>query len=261
MKHGGLRFALAAVVLIFAPPSAVAGALKSEYIVSVRGFPVGTALLRAERGDGHYKVEFSARAAGLARLFSDIEVSAHASGLLAEDRPRPDGYGHVWVEDGETEKVQMRFKGRSVTEIGLDPPRERPQRYVPITREQKADVFDPVSAFLWPAPEGAVPSVCDRTLPLIDGKIRFDIELAFLREARFEPRGGERSQPAIVCSLRYRPVSGHRKNKKDDGFMREDAEAEVWMAAAGDGLVVPVRVEIDSRAGRVVLQARILEPD
>jgi len=249
---------LLALLLLYVPTHAEAGAISIEYSVSIRGLPVGTARLRSESADGRYDTEFSARVSGLARLFSDAEMSAHVTGDFDPDRPHPEEYGHVWVEDGETETVAMRFAGSAVTEISLDPARSRPERYAPVTEENKADVLDPVSAFLWPVAD-AGPESCGRTLPLIDGKHRFDVDLAFAREATFTPRNASASLPALVCSMRYRQISGHRINRKGGNFMTEDSEAEVWMAPAGDGILAPVQVSLQSRIGRVVLRATTFE--
>jgi hypothetical protein len=260
MTFGRLRLApLTFCALLVSASAASAGSLNVEYSVSIRGFPVGTALLAAEDADGGYSIEFSARVTGLARLFSDATMSGRAAGRFGPDRPQPDTYDHVWVEDGETENVTMRFAGTSVTDISLDPPRKRPERYVPITDAQTADVLDPVSAFLWPAPGGLTPEICARTLPLIDGKYRFDIDLAFARDETFSPDGTALSYPTIVCSMRYRQIAGHRIGRKGGNFMRADAPAEVWMAAAGSGLVAPVHIELQSRVGRIMLRAKTFE--
>jgi hypothetical protein len=259
MFLAGVPLALLALGLLCCPNPAEASALSIEYSVSIRGLPVGTARLRSESADGRYRTEFSARVSGLARMFSDAEMSAHAAGDIAPDRPHPDEYGHVWVEDGETETVAMRFAGTAATEISLDPPRKRPERYEPVTAADKADVLDPVSAFLWPVAGGAGPESCGRTLPLIDGKHRFDIDLSFARKATFTPRNATAALPALVCSMRYRQISGHRLNRKGGGFMREDSAAEVWMAPAGDEILAPVQVSLESRVGRIVLRATKFE--
>jgi hypothetical protein len=258
MNLARLPLSVLALLFLYGPPHAEAGALSIEYSVSIRGFPLGTARLKSESEDGRYETEFSARVSGLARIFSDAEMSAHAAGNLAPDRPYPEEYDHIWIEDGETETVRMRFAGSAVTEIGLEPPRRRPERYAPVTEADKADALDPVSAFLWPVAEDG-PESCGRTLPLIDGKHRFNIELAFARKATFTPRNASAPMPALVCSMRYRQISGHRLNRKGGGFMKEDSEAEVWMVPAGDGILAPAQVSLESRVGRIVLRAAKFE--
>lgn len=250
-----------ALSLLPAPGSAAARGIRIDYAVSIRGFPVGRAELRAEIAERRYHIAFSARVAGLLRLFSDAHTTAEATGVLGDDRPRPEDYSHIWVEDDEAETVTMRFAGDGVADIRLDPPRGRPERYVPMTAAHKANAVDLASAALWPTPDGVSPTTCNRTLPLIDGKRRFDVGFAFVRMESFATENGSRHRKAVVCSIDYRPISGHRRTGDEGGFLRPDGNMEVWLAALGEGIAMPVKVELSSRAGRVTLDATKLEVD
>jgi hypothetical protein len=257
MNFRPLTLAFLALAVAAPGDGAAAQSLEVGYAVSISGFPVGRAELRAEIHDRRYTVWFSGRISGLARLFSDARTEAQATGVIGDDRPLAEDYEHVWIEDGETETAGMHFSGRGVAEIELEPPLRRPERYVPLTAEHKADALDLVSAFLWPAPAGAAPEACDRTLPLIDGKRRFDIGFAFNRMESFAAGDGSRHRRAVVCAMHYRPVSGHRIDKKSDGFLTE-GDMEVWLSEAGNGLMLPVKVQLATKFGRAVLEVTTL---
>ena len=252
-------FAVAAIALAAPLPSipdADALSLAIDYSVSVRGFPVGRAHIRAETIEDRYAMSFSAGITGLARLFTQISTMAQATGVIGDDRLYAAEYMHTWTEDGETETASMRFAEAGVQEITLEPPIDRPERYVPVTAEHRANAVDPISAFLWPAPRGASEEACARTLPLIDGRRRFDIEAAFARMDSFSVRGGSRYYRAVVCTIRYRAISGHRADRPGSGGpIEEGGDMEVWLAEIGNGLIAPVRVQLMSRIGRVVMQA------
>ena len=256
-----LRPLAAAVIALSASlgsvPDAGALSLSIDYSVSVRGFPVGRAHIRAETIEARYAISFSAGITGLARLFTQIGTTAQATGTIREDRPYAAEYTHTWIEDGETETASMRFADAGVQDIALEPPIDRPERYVPVTAAHRADTLDPVSAFLWPAPAGTTADACARTLPLFDGKRRFDIEAAFARTDSFSVRRGSRYYRVLVCTIRYRAIAGHRADRPDDsgGPINEGGDMEVWLADTGDGLLAPVRVQLMSRIGRVVMQA------
>lgn len=251
--------ATALLVALFAlsgqAPEAASATIESSYSVSIRGFPVGRARLQATVGDNRYAIQFSGGVRGLARLFADIETTASAAGRLGGERLRPDRYSHVWVEDDETETVTMGFDDRGLRDVTLDPPRGHPERYVPLSARDKLGALDPLSAFLWPAPDGLAPEICDRTLPLMDGRRRFDIVLSFARRARFVTRDGSYSTEAIVCAFRYRQVAGHRAGRASGDSIIDSEDMEVWLATAAGGIAVPVRVQFHTRAGRIVLQA------
>ncbi len=263
MKQRPLTLALLAGILALAGPMGEAAArpLSIDYAVSIRGFPVGKMKLRAEIVERRYSIAVSGGITGLARFFADTRTSAEAIGLIGDDRPRAESYSHVWIEDKETETVAMRFEGRGVSEIALEPPRRRPERYVPMTAEDTADAVDLVSAFLWPAASGATPQTCDRTLPLIDGKRRFDIESAFVRMESFATRRSSLHHRAVVCSLRYRAIAGHRADKEGDNFLSMGDDMEVWLTSAGGGLALPVKVQLTTRFGRVVVEAIAFETE
>jgi hypothetical protein len=248
---------LVAAVGWIAPDGAAAETIRAGYGVSIRGFPVGSASLTAEIAGGRYSIAFSGGVRGLARLFSDAKTTAKVNGRIGTDRLEAETYSHLWTEDGETERVAMRFVKRGVAWIEA-PGRKHPERYVPLTPATNADALDLLSAFLWPV-AAFEPKLCDRTMPLIDGRRRFDIALSFSRQESFTV--GAETGNAIVCSFRYRPVAGQRIGAKNDASITDSDDAEVWMAPAGEELVVPVRLQFRTRAGRIVLKATDIAAD
>jgi Protein of unknown function (DUF3108) len=259
MRPVKLGLALISLALPLLPHAVTAGSLRTEYSVTVRGFPVGSAKLKANFDGSRYTIQFSGGIRGLARLFSDAETSAAAVGELGADRLIPSEYKHLWREDNETESVDMRFSGRKLADVSRDPPEQHPEHYVPLTNADKVDVLDPVSAFVWAVAGGVSPDICSRTLPLMDGKRRFDIDLSFSRMERFATRDRSFRGRAVVCSFRYRPVAGQRIGKTKGDTITGDGVMEVWMAPAGEGLAVPARLQIATRMGRVVMTATRFE--
>jgi Protein of unknown function (DUF3108) len=252
---GILPLAFALPFFLLASDAASAWTLFTEYSVKIRGFSVGRARLQAEFSDGRYTIQFSGGVTGLARLFSDAETSAAAVGDVGDDRLRPTEYKHIWKEDNETESVDLHFSGRSMTDVSIDPPREHPERYVPLTKANTADTLDMVSAFIWPVAGGVTPDICSRTLPLTDGKRRFDIALRFNRLADFATSDRSYRNHTVVCSFSYEPVAGQRIDKPEKATIVNGDGMEVWMAPAGAGLAAPARIQLSTRIGRVELVA------
>ena len=243
-----------ALPLIAITGGAFARTINAEYSVKVRGFLVGRAVFQADISGKQYTIRFSASAGGIGRLFSDAATTATVDGKLGADRLFPNEYNHSWIEDGETETVAMKFSGRSLTSMTLDPPRNHPERYVPFSKETNADAFDLVSAFLWPV-EKMTDETCNRTLPLVDGRRRFDITLTFARFDNFATRDRSFSSPVAVCTIGYTPVAGQRIGKPDNSILNAE-DTEVWMAPIGGGFAIPTRIQLRSRAGRILLEAK-----
>lgn len=257
MRSSASMIVLAALWLAGPGSAATARTLETEYSLSVRGLPVGTAELKADFQDGRYTIGISTRTSGLIRIFSDGNGSAEAIGRADADGLRPAEYGHRWTEEGDTESVHVEFAGVNVKTIAVDPPVKRPQRYVPVTAEHKRGVLDPASAFVWPASGEGGPQLCRRVLRLFDGKRRFDLSFAFSRMENFRARDGSYSGPAFVCSMRYTPISGHRAKKDSVRAMAENTDMEIWMAPTSDGRnFAPVKVRVGTEYGRVVLEAK-----
>ena len=233
--------------------------ITAEYSVKIRGFLVGRAEFQADISGKRYTMRFSAGVQGLGRIFSDAETTATVGGKLGADRLLPSEYSHAWTEDGETETVEMRFSGRAVTTIDLEPPRRHPERYVPFTAESNSDAVDLVSAFLWPV-EKITDDTCNRTLPLVDGRRRFDITLNFDRFDSFATRDQSFSSPVAVCRLRYKAIAGQRIDKPDNSILDAN-DTEVWIAPVGEGFAIPTRIQLRSRAGRILLEATSVATD
>jgi hypothetical protein len=246
-----------AVAILLAWPSAAAATetIRIEYAASVMGIPVGRGVLEAEVSDAAYTASFDGRVKGLARLFTDGHFAAEARGALAADRLQPSEYVHRMVEDDDEERVRLGFEGSRAASVSAEPPRRNPDRYMPVAPADLAAVIDPLSAALWPA--GQAGQTCDRALPLFDGRHRFDIRLSYKGTEAFTARDGSYSGEAVVCAMRYVPISGHRPDKKSVIFMAANEDMQVWMAPVGDGsLLAPVKLDIRADFGRVVLEAR-----
>jgi hypothetical protein len=248
-----LRFATLALPLILTTEAA-ARTIKADYAVKIRGFLIGRATFEAEISGLQYTLHFSGQAGGIGRIFSDASTTAIVTGNTGADRLLPSEYSHTWIEGGETERVTMQFSGRALSAMTLDPPRNHPQRYVPLTAETNADAGDLLSAFLWRVDKPTDAS-CNRTFRLVDGRRRFDIALTFTRMDEFATSDGSFSTPVAVCAIHYSPVAGHRIGKPDNSILNT-GDAEVWIAPFGEGFALPVRIQMQSRVGRILLETR-----
>jgi len=116
---------------------------------------------------------------------------------------------------------------------------------------------DPTSAMIMPVPEGEPligPAACNRTIPVYDGYVRFDITLHYIgvRDVSIEGYSG----PVSVCAARYVPISGHKRDSKSTKFMSENRDIEAWLAPIERAhVVVPLHVALMTLAGAAVIDA------
>ncbi len=150
------------------------------------------------------------------------------------------------------EEVRMSFAKGTVTELNLVPQKEPRADTVPITAAQLRNSLDPMSAaflFARSTDTSGDLSVCRQTVPVFDGRMRFDIKLSPKRRIEI-PKGGAYSGPAVVCKAKYVPVSGHRPANDGVRMLSATEEIELWMVPmAGTGLYVPYKVSIPTSIG------------
>lgn len=250
------------ILLIFmaacAPPAQAQGKFQAQYAVSLAGVTIGTGSWMAEIGEDMYTTEAKGGVAGILRVFGDAKGSAAARGIIKDGRLVPTSYaGHLISDEGD-EGVRMSFNDGVVTELTAEPPSLPDPNSVAVTEADRHGVIDPISAGLIPVVgTGDVVSAaaCERTLPVFDGRQRFDVALAFKRMDKVRPEKGYQG-PAVVCAVRYEPRAGYRPNRVAVKFLIATHDVEMWLVPiAGTRLLVPARISIPTLVGIAVVGA------
>lgn len=237
------------------PALADTSSLRITYAARLSGIRLGTGVLSVNMEGNRYTASVQARTSSVGRLVSQGRGEAVARGTLGRRSITPASYDLSASEEDLTNIVRMRLRGGDIRELSAEPPlSERPDR-IAVRARHRRDVVDPVSALLMPVPnaEAAVgPAACDRTLPLFDGRQRYDIALSFVRMDETQFGNGQ----AAVCRMRYRPIAGHRQNRRVNAELAANPNIFVWLSRVGDAaLVAPVRLEIGLDFGTLSIQA------
>jgi hypothetical protein len=74
---------------------------------------------------------------------------------------------------------------------------------IKVTDAHKRGVIDPLTAVLLPAPKGLHPDSCKRTIPIYDGRDRYDLVLDYKTkyQKRGRPEGLFRWRPHVLCAV------------------------------------------------------------
>jgi Protein of unknown function (DUF3108) len=119
-------------------------------------------------------------------------------------------------------------------------------------------VLDPMTASLIRVSGNGdtfVPEACQRTLPVFDGRMRYDLQLAFKHLEKVKSEHGYQGT-VVVCSVYFTPVAGHVPERSTIKYLTEQRDMELWLAPiAGTRLLVPYRASIPTPIGIGVLQA------
>jgi Protein of unknown function (DUF3108) len=239
------------------------GTLEARYAVSLAGISIGKGALNVQIENGRYLLRADARVVGLLKIIGrggDGWVSAR--GRLLRNRPVPADY-EIHVHSAHSSDLHMAFGSGAVSEISGNPAIRPPgPDQVPLTEAHRRGVLDPLSAFLVAAPGNADPvgpESCRRTVPIFDGRQRFDLTLSFKRIEQARSARGYRG-PVLVCGVEYRPMAGHNPKSFSVKFLTEHHDMEVALAPiAGTRVLVPYRASLPTWYGTGTLEATEFE--
>lgn len=231
--------------------------IDADYIASVLVFRVGRVTLNAEMGREDYTASAHVEAAGLAALFTDFDIDSEVAGRYGANGPEPDRYGHTERTGEKTRVIDVRFQ-EGVAQSTATPDFSSWGEPA-ASAADRTGVVDPMTATLllseMVAASGGAP--CEGSIPVFDGKQRYNLNLASRGTEQVRTRGwrGE----ALICEAFYEPVSGYDpEDWPEPGETRHPLT--MWIAPIADGTAfLPVRLHTRAGFGGVTVELRRLE--
>ncbi|MGH6868184.1 MAG: DUF3108 domain-containing protein [Methylocella sp.] len=238
-------------------PSARADEFRARYTVSLIGFPIGEVAAAGSLGPASYRIDLNAKLTGVAAMVTNVKLALAATGALRRGGIAPSTYATTSASSQGIRTVRMALDAGNVKAVEIFPPFEDKEGRVQVTAANKRNILDPATALIMAVPEGQPlvgPAACNRTIPVYDGYLRFDITLHYVgvRDVAVDGYSG----PVSVCAARYTPVSGHKRDSKSTKFMAENRDIEAWLAPIWRAhVVVPFHVSLMTLAGAAVIDA------
>jgi hypothetical protein len=258
-RYYRLPLTLAAAIAATAPAGAQAqGKLDAAFRVTLAGIPIGKGTWTIEMTDTHYTAAASGATTGLMKVFTGGHGVSTATGTLAAGQPLSSIYASTIFSRKKSDAIRLTIDKGAVKELKLDPPQEADPARVPVTEAHQHGVLDPMTALLLRTPGTGDPvsaDACQRTVPIFDGRIRYDLQLTFKRMEQVKTDKGY-SGPVVVCTLSFTPVAGYAPSRMAIRYISERRDMEVWLApVAGTRVLVPYRAESPTPIGPVVFEA------
>jgi hypothetical protein len=258
----GRTISAAALILAAAAasggPAHGQGRFEARYSVTIAGIPVGQGVWIADIAENQYTTAASGRITGLARVLTDGEGFGAARGRVHSGRLAPASYALTVTADRRPDEVRIAFAGGGVKDLQVWPPTPDTPGRVPITEAHRRGVVDPLSAgLLFVGGTGEVVSqdACRRTVPIFDGRQRYDLTLAFKRMDQIKAEKGYEG-PVVVCMVIYQPLAGHRPDRQAVRQLADSRDMDIWFAPiAGTRFLAPFRISMPTMIGTAVLQA------
>lgn len=257
LRKLGLVLALSAICAtpaaanIDATKGKSAKAVQADYTIYIGGLIVAEGSMDATLSNETYVLQSEFGSAGLPKKFWDAKWTMTSEGRVKGDELRPSRFAFQSIENEEKKERLLTYDQRGMPKLTFDPPLQpEEEKETPRPFERKG-TLDPVSSLLLPVAAAGNP--CDRTLPVFDGKRRYDLDLTFDRNDKITTRNEGYSGEAVVCKVRMTPRSGMDKAKLARG-MRERGPTWIWLAPLKDGrFYLPVRVQMRTPIGAAVL--------
>jgi hypothetical protein len=251
---------LLAVAFTAAIPAAARaqGKLEARYAMTLAGIPIGKGTWVVDITDTHYMAAANGGTSGLLRAFSSGKGNSAAHGTLAAGQPVTSVYTSTITTSKKSDEVRLTVANGVVKESMLDPPLDTDPERVPITDEHRKGILDPMTASLLRTPGAGNPlsqEACRRTVSVFDGRMRYDLQLAFKRMERVKAAKGY-DGPALVCAVYFSPIAGYIPSRAAIRYVSRLRDIEVWLVPiAGTRVLVPFRVQGPTPLGRVVMEA------
>jgi hypothetical protein len=245
-----------AIAMSVGSDDAPAQELAAQYAISMTGIPVGTSAWSVALNGDAYHTSASGSAAGILAILMTARGTVETSGKIRGGRLVPSSYRSDVVELGEKFELTMKLNEGVATDLEIDGPRPGPNR-VPIADGDRRGIIDPLSALLIPnlsVGGRLAPDTCNRTLPIFDGRRRFDLVMSFRRVDDLADRAYEGA--VLVCNLLVRPIAGHRANSPITKYVVARQDMELTFASMrGTRFLAPFRLSVPTLVGTMVVQA------
>jgi hypothetical protein len=254
-----LRIALAAAgALALSMPAFAQGKLEARYTVTLAGIPIGKGSWVIEIADSHYSAAANGVTTGLMHVLTGGEGATVAHGTLGAGKVLTATYDSTIKSYKKSDEVRVTLNGGNVMDFKADPPPDHMHERVPVTDADRHGVFDPMTASLLATPGTGTPlaaEACQRSLAIFDGRLRYDLQLAFKRMETVKADKGY-AGPVAVCAVYFTPVGGHIPSRATFRYLSKQRDMEVWLAPiAGTRVLVPFRVQGPTPIGPAVMEA------
>jgi Protein of unknown function (DUF3108) len=234
------------------------GKLDATYTVTLSGVPIGKGSWSIDVSDDQFTATASGGTSGLLRVFASGQGNSAAHGGVSGGQPISSTYTSSIISDNRSDQVRILFSGGVVKEYLADPPTIPSPERVPLTEAHRKGVLDPMTASLIRVSGNGdtfVPEACQRTLPVFDGRMRYDLQLVFKRLDKVKSERGYQGT-VVVCAVYFSPIAGHVPERSTIKYLVAQRDMEVWLAPiAGTRLMVPYRASVPTPIGMGVLQA------
>ena len=255
---GRLVVAAAALAAAFgAAPVCAEGHLAANYEVTLAGIPIGKGTWEIDIADDQFSALASGGSSGLLSVIASGKGNGGSQGRIVKGQLQPNAYAVTISTDRKSETVRIGLNPGGVKDFSIEPtPQENPNR-IPLTEAHLRGASDPMTGSLVVVPgsgDSVVAEACANNPAIFDGRIRYDLKLAFKRIENVKVEGYQ--GPVVVCGISFAPLAGHDPGRVAIKYLIAQRQMEIWLAPiAGTRVLAPYRLTIPTPLGTGKLEA------
>jgi hypothetical protein len=259
LVKSGIGAAFGGLVLGLAVPTAVyaQARLDARYTATLAGITLGEGSWLVDVREDRFSAEAKGSTSGVARFFSSGHGTTASRGAIKNGQLAPANYA-ISVKWGKKfEDLRMKIADGVVSDLTIVPAMvEHPDR-IRVTEAHRRNVLDPMTGSLLRVQgkgDLMAPEVCRQHAPIFDGRMRYDLTLAYKRIEQVQTVGY--TGPALVCAIYFAPLAGYVPNRSAVKYLIDQRDMETWLVPiAGTRVLVPFKVVIPTPVGQGILQA------
>ena len=204
-----------------------------------------------------YSMTSHVKTTGIADIFVDYDMRLASSGYVQSDGLQTYNYISQNHDGKKNRRVEMIYGASDVDMVAT--PAFGNLGFPPATPEQKLEALDPITALInasFQPREADAP--CGGPITTFDGKQLTRLNLTYVRDTNIRTKAwrGE----GIECHVQMERVAGYKEGDRGKNLSGIDGPMRIFFAEAIEGMMIPVRVEVDTEdIGRITLQTSRLQ--
>ena len=245
--------ALAGLVplVLAATPSTAGQPQHLKYRVEVYGpanLHVATTRTEIDLTGDAYAVKSIIETRGMAGWFVSMKSTAEAKGRLAADSAQPESFRGETERNGVEHRDKVSYAADGAVSGSSTPSAKEAMK--PVAPAQMRGTVDNLTAYLIVERQLGRGGKCDLTVPVFDGRQRYDLKFSDGGQQKLSPKGGQNfAGPSTVCHMQRIEIGGFPAKAEDSEGARSGT---LWYARLVPGeLVQGIRMEMETEAGQI----------
>jgi hypothetical protein len=197
-----------------------------------------------------YQIEGDVSTAGLGALFVNMANRSTTRGREVADTPKPEVFDSETDRGGVEQHLRVDYRPDGTLNGSATPPPSEP--VTPVSFSQLAGTVDNLTAYLLLERQVGRGGSCDLTVPVFDGRHRYDLQFSDAGHHILSPVEGQKfTGPTQACHMVRTKIAGFYVNKNHE---EGASTGTIWYANLLPGdLAVPVRISMETEIGTVAL--------